>query len=184
MDRELLQVERGEIVLHFGHEQVLDGSALLGGRAERGKEAGEGVLWEGGKRYEINVCSFSIVSTTFPPSLPPSLPHLHDHLHQLITSHRRVRQLHRVPTHLAHPLVGQVALRVNARIIQKVDLQGGREGGREGGEDMPLMRQVALSVDAHVVEEVALNQEGGREGGREGGTMSVCPASCAQKRIN
>ena len=44
MDGELLQVERGEVVLDFRHEQIFDGSALLGGRAEGGQEAREGVL--------------------------------------------------------------------------------------------------------------------------------------------
>jgi len=102
MDSELLQVERGEIVLHFGHEQVLDGSALLGGRAERGEEAGEGVLWEGGKRYEMKVCSFSIVSTTFPPSLPPCLTCMTictSSLHPIAASASSIASRHTLPTH-------------------------------------------------------------------------------------
>jgi hypothetical protein len=84
MQGKLLQAERGEVVLDFGQEEVIDGPALLRGRAEGGQEPGEGVLWEGregggeggreGGRGEMHVCS--CVKSCLLPSLPPSLPAL------------------------------------------------------------------------------------------------------------
>jgi len=121
---------------------------VIGGGAQGAEEAGEGVLRKGrdggsdggregkdsGVSMQARAC-LEVVSRS--PSLPPSLPpYLHDHLHELVAPHSSVCQLHGIPADLTNPLVGQVALGMDARVVQEVHLRmvGKREGGREGEE--------------------------------------------------